>query len=134
MRSTLPCLKQWLATTRDCAIALCTMTDANAIPDGIVGASVVTALFLFIAVLDTEAVGLDVVGTLWIFALSLFAMQMTITITMFHGFLFASFMHAYQFIHDALLCFEDVSCECVWRMWVVVWWVQNTSPNDDLCS
>jgi hypothetical protein len=56
MRSALPCLKQQLATTRDCAIALGTMTDANTIPDGIVGASVVTALFLFIAVLDTDAV------------------------------------------------------------------------------
>jgi hypothetical protein len=86
VRSALLCLIQWLATTRDCAIALCTMTDANAIPDGIVDASVVTALFLFIAVLDTEAIGLDIVGTLWIFALSLFAMQMTIPITMFHGF------------------------------------------------
>jgi hypothetical protein len=32
------------------------MTDANAIPDGIVGASVITALFLFVAVLDTNAV------------------------------------------------------------------------------
>jgi hypothetical protein len=40
-------------------------------------------------VLDTEAIGLDVVGTLWIFALSLFAMQMTIPTTMFHGFPFA---------------------------------------------
>jgi hypothetical protein len=89
VRSALPCLKQWLATTRDCAIALCTMTDANAIPDGIVGASAVTAFFLFIAVLDTEAVGLDVVRTLGIFALSLFAMQMTIPNTMFQVFLFA---------------------------------------------
>jgi hypothetical protein len=89
VRSALLCLIQWLATTRDCAIALCTMTDADAIPDGIVGASVVTALFLFIAVLDTKAIGLDVVGTLWIFALFLFAMQMTIPITMFHGFPFA---------------------------------------------
>jgi hypothetical protein len=74
VRSALPCLKQQLATTRDCAIALCTMTDANTIPDGIVGASIVTAFFLFIAVVDTDAVRLDVVGTLWIFALSLFAM------------------------------------------------------------
>ncbi len=90
MRSALPCLKQGKDTTRDCAIALCTMTDANAIPDGIVGASVVTAFFLFIAMLDTEAVGLDIVGTLWIFALYLFAMQMTIPIIMSHGlFLFA---------------------------------------------
>jgi hypothetical protein len=112
----------------------CTMTDANAIPDGIVGASVVTALFLFIAMLDTEALGLDVVGTLWIFALSLFVMQVTIPITMFHGFPFASFMYTYQFIHDAVLCFEDVSCDCVRRMWVVAWWVQNTSQNDDVCS
>ncbi len=71
-------------TTRDCAIALCTMTDADAIPDGIVGASVVTAFFLFIAVLDTEAIGLDVFEILWIFTLSLFAMQMTIPITIFH--------------------------------------------------
>ncbi len=134
VRSALPCLKQRLATTRDCAIAICTMTDANAIPDGIVGASAVTALFLFIAMLDTEAVGLDVVGTLWIFELSLFTMQMTIPITMFCGFPFAAFMHAYQFIHDAVLCFEDVSCECVWMMWVVVWWVRNTSQNDDVCS
>jgi hypothetical protein len=78
VRSALLCLIQRLGTTRDCAIALCTMTDANAIPDGIVGASVVTAFFLFIAVLDTEAIGLDVVETLWIFTLSLFAMQMTI--------------------------------------------------------
>jgi hypothetical protein len=76
VRSALPCLKQRLATTRDCAIALCTMTDANAIPDGIVGASVVTALFLFIAMLGTDALGLEVVGTLWIFALPLFAMLM----------------------------------------------------------
>ncbi len=65
------------------------MTDANTIPDGIVGAFVVTAFFLFIAVLDTKAIGLDVVETLWIFTLSLFAMQMTIPITMFHDFPFA---------------------------------------------
>jgi hypothetical protein len=65
------------------------MTHANTIPDGIVGASAVTAFFLFIAVLDTEAVGLDVVETLQIFALSLFVMQMTMPITMFHGFPFA---------------------------------------------
>jgi hypothetical protein len=134
VRSARPCLKQRLATTRDFAIAVCTMTDENVIPDGIVGASVVTALFLFIAVLDTDAVGLDVAGTLWIFALSLFAMQMTMPITMFHGLPFALFMLACQFIHDAGLCFEDVSCECVWRMWVVVWWVQNTLQNDDVCS
>ncbi len=56
MRSALLGLKQRLATTRDCAIALCTMTDANTIPDGVVGASIVTSLFLFIAVLDTDAV------------------------------------------------------------------------------
>jgi hypothetical protein len=65
------------------------MTDANAIPDGFVGASIVTAFFLFIAMLDTEAIGLNVVETLWIFTLSLFAMQMAIPITMFHGFPFA---------------------------------------------
>ncbi len=89
MRSALLCLIQRHGTTRDCAIALCTITDANAIPDGIVGASVVTAFILLIAVLDTEAIGLDVVETLWIFTLSLFTMQMTIPITMFHGFPFA---------------------------------------------
>jgi hypothetical protein len=31
------------------------MIDANPIPDDIVGASVLTALFLFIAMLDTHA-------------------------------------------------------------------------------
>ena len=89
MISALLCLIQRHGTTRGCAIALCTMTDANAIPDGIVCASVVTACFLFIAMLDTEAIGLDIVGKLWKFALSLFAMQITIPITMFHGFPFA---------------------------------------------
>ncbi len=89
MRSALLCLIQRHGTTMDCAIALCTMTDANAIPDGIVCVSVVTACFLFIAMLDTEAIGLDIVGTLGKFALSLFTMQMTIPITMFHGFPFA---------------------------------------------
>ncbi len=56
MISALPCLKQWLSTLRDSAIVLCTMIDANPIPDGIVGASVASALFLFIAMLYTHAV------------------------------------------------------------------------------
>jgi hypothetical protein len=86
------------------------MTDADTIPDGIVGASVVTAFILSIAMLDTQAIWLDVVGALWMCALSLFTMHMTIPITMFHGFPFASFMHAYQPIHDEEWCFEDVSC------------------------
>ena len=41
------------------------MTDANAIPNGIVGASAVTAFFLFIAVLDTETVGHHPPGVIW---------------------------------------------------------------------
>jgi hypothetical protein len=45
VRSALPCLKQRLAAPRDCAIALCTVTDADTIPDGIVGASIITAFF-----------------------------------------------------------------------------------------
>ncbi len=57
MISALLCLIQRHGTTRDGAIGLCTMTDANTIPDGIVCASVVTACFLFIAMLDTEAIG-----------------------------------------------------------------------------
>ena len=117
-----------------CAIVLCTMTDANTIPDGIVGASIVTAWFLFIAMLDTDAVWLDVVRTLWIWTLSAFAMQMTTPITMFHGFPFALFMQADQFIHDDEWCFEDVSC------WVCLEDVgcgcvfQKTSRNNDVCS
>jgi hypothetical protein len=43
VRSALLCLKQQLVALRDCAIALCIVIDANTIPDGIVGASVVTA-------------------------------------------------------------------------------------------
>jgi hypothetical protein len=51
----LPCLKQRLSTLRDSAIALCTINDANPIIDGIVGASVVSALFLvLIAMLHTH--------------------------------------------------------------------------------
>ena len=60
--------------------------------------------------LDTQSVCLDVVGALWMCTLSAFAMQMTIPITMFHGFPFALFMQADQFIHDDEWCFEDVSC------------------------
>ena len=132
VRSALPCLKQRLVPPRDCAIALCTMTDADTILDGIVGASVVAAFFS-IAMLDTHSVWLDVVGALWICALSLFAMHITILITMSNGFPFALFMHN-QFIHDAGLYFEDVSCECAQRMWVVVWWVQKSLHNNDVCS
>ena len=44
----------------------------------------------------TDAVWLGVVGALWTWTLSAFAMQMTIPITMFHGFPFASIMQADQ--------------------------------------
>jgi hypothetical protein len=47
VRSALLCLIQRLGTIGDCAIGLCTMTDAKAIPDGSVGASVVTEFFSF---------------------------------------------------------------------------------------
>ena len=55
VKSALPHLKQRLSTLNHSAIALCTMIDANPIPDDIVGASVLTALFLFIAMLYTHA-------------------------------------------------------------------------------
>ena len=110
MISALPCLKQWLSTLRDGAIALCTMIDANPIPDDIVGASVASALFLFIAMLYTHAIWLDIVGTLWICTLSAIAMQMTIPIAMCHGFPLASFMQAVRIHHDDEWCFEDGRC------------------------
>ncbi len=52
--------------------------------------------------------------------LSVFAMQMRIPITMFHGFPFALFMQAVDIIHDDEWCFEDVRFESVLRVWVVV--------------
>ena len=55
VKSALLGLKQRLSTLNHSAIALCTMIDANLIPDGIVDASVLTALFLFIAMLYTHA-------------------------------------------------------------------------------
>ncbi len=65
--------------------------------------------------LDTEAVGLDVVGTLWIFAFSLFAMQMTIPITMFHGFPFRCYC---IFLFIAVLDTEAVGLDVVGTPWI----------------
>jgi hypothetical protein len=58
-------LKQRLSTVNHSAIALCTMIDANPLPDGIVGASVLAALFLFRAMLYTHAGSYRIVPTLW---------------------------------------------------------------------
>jgi hypothetical protein len=41
------------------------MIDANPLPDGIVGASVLAALFLFSAMLHTHAGFYRIVRTLW---------------------------------------------------------------------
>jgi len=63
--SALSGLKQRLSTVNHSAIALCTMIDANTLPNGIVGASVLTALFLFSAMLYTHAGFYRIVRTLW---------------------------------------------------------------------
>jgi hypothetical protein len=54
LKSALPGLKKQLSTLNHGAIALCTMMNANPIPDGIVGASVLAALFLFRAMLNAH--------------------------------------------------------------------------------
>jgi hypothetical protein len=98
--SALSGLKQRLSTVNHSAIALCTMIDANPLPDGIVGASVFTALFLYRAMLYTHACSSGIVRTLWKRTLSANAMQMTRRpIAMCHGFSFASFMRADRRIH-----------------------------------
>jgi hypothetical protein len=77
------------------------MIDANPLPDGIVGASVLAALFLYRAMLYTHACSSGIVRTaLWKRTLSANAMQMTRPIAMFHGFSFASFMRADRIHHD----------------------------------
>jgi len=94
-------LKQCYSTVNHSAIALCAMIDANPLPDGIVGASVLAALFLYRAMLYTHACSSGIVRTaLWKRTLSANAMQMTRPIAMFHGFSFASFMQADHIHHD----------------------------------
>jgi hypothetical protein len=58
-------LKQCHFTVNHSAIVLCTMIDANPLPDGIVGASVLAALLLFRAMLHTHAGFYRIVQTLW---------------------------------------------------------------------
>jgi hypothetical protein len=70
------------------------MIDANPLPDSIVGASVLAALFLFRAMLYTHAYFSGIVGTLGKRTLSVNAMQMTRPTAMFYGFSFASLLHA----------------------------------------
>jgi hypothetical protein len=118
--SALSGLKQHLSTVNHSAIALCTMIDANPLPDGIVGASVLTALFLFRAMLMTHAGRYGKVRTLWICTLFAITMQMAIPIAMFHRFSLASFMQAVRINHDhvgvlimlVVECLEDVGCGC----------------------
>jgi hypothetical protein len=99
--SALSSLKQRLTTVNHSAIALCTMIDASPLPDGIVDASVLTALFLYRAMLYTHACSSGIVRTLWKITLSANAMQMTRRpIAMGHGFSFASFMRADRIHHD----------------------------------
>jgi hypothetical protein len=98
--SALSVLKQRLSTVNHSAIALCTMIDANPLPDGIVGASVLAALFLFRAMSYTHAGFYRIVRTLWKRTLSANAMQMTRPIAMFHRYSFASFMRADRICHD----------------------------------
>jgi hypothetical protein len=77
------------------------MIDANPLPDGIVGASVLAALFLFRAMLYTHACFSGIVQTLWKRTLYVNAMQMTRPIAMmFLGLSFASFMQADRIHHD----------------------------------
>jgi hypothetical protein len=76
------------------------MIDANPLPDGIVGASILAALFLYRAMLYTHACSSGIVQTLWKRTLSANAMQMTRPIAMFHGFSFASFMRADRIHHE----------------------------------
>jgi hypothetical protein len=89
-------LKQCFSTVNHSAISLCTMVDANPLPDGIVGASVLAALF-FIEPCCTHS---GIVRTLQKRILSANAMQMTRPIAMFHVFSFASFMRADCIHHD----------------------------------
>jgi hypothetical protein len=103
-------LKQRLSTVNHSAIVLNTMIDANPLPNGIVGASVLTALFLFRAMLMTHAGGYGKVRTLWICTLFATTMQMTIPIAMFHRFSLASFMQAVRINHDYVWCFDYVGC------------------------
>jgi hypothetical protein len=89
--SALSSLKQRLSTVNHSAIALFTMIDANSLPDDIVGASVLTALFPFRAILMTQDGGYGKVRTLWIYILFAITMQMTILI-------------------DNVWCFDYVGC------------------------
>jgi hypothetical protein len=86
--SALSSLKQRLSTVNHSAIALFT---ANSLPDDIVGASVLTALFPFRAILMTQDGGYGKVRTLWIYILFAITMQMTILI-------------------DNVWCFDYVGC------------------------
>jgi hypothetical protein len=107
-------LKQRLSTVNHIAIALCTMIDANPVPEGIVCSSVLAALFLFRAMLMTHAGGYGKVRTLWICTLFAITMQMTIPIAMFHRFSLASFMQAVRINHDYVWCFDYVGfVECL---------------------
>jgi hypothetical protein len=93
-------LKQCFSTVNHNAIVLCTMIDANPLPDGIVGASVLAALFLYRAMLYTHTCSSGIFRTLWKRTLSANAMQMTRPIAMFHWYSFASFMRADRICHD----------------------------------
>jgi hypothetical protein len=103
-------LKQHLSTVNHSAIALCTMIDANPLPDGIVCASILTALCLFKAMLHTHAGGYGKIRTLWICTLFAITMQMKIPIAMFCRFSLASFMQAVRINHDYVWCFDYVGC------------------------
>jgi len=61
------------------------MIDANPLPDGIVGASILAALFLFRAMLYTHTCFFGIVRTLWKRTLSVNAIQITRPIAMFQG-------------------------------------------------
>ena len=94
MKIALPGLKQRLSTFRNGAVALSTMTTAKAIPDSRLGAFVIAATFSFCPMFGTHAVPLGITITLRIATPFATAMNMTIPIAMFGGFLWASFLRA----------------------------------------
>ena len=100
---------------------------------------ILAALFLFRTMLCTHTGLLDKVRTLWICTLSAIAMQMAISIAMFHGFSLASFMQAVCIHHDYEWSFDYAGCwvfgGCgmwLWRNIAICSWQYKVTQNQHL--